>query len=151
MSVLAIENLNVRPKSNISVIVLICCCIVLLPIYKGGYRPVPTTLFFITCAVIFVLSQQFVDFGSNLKYPLLVKDRDEFMRLAENSKIALGDWFTSPLHPVKANLDDWHFNEADFPNAVFAAQHVVNLPTTNIESKRVINFLSQNINLIMSA
>ena len=41
---------------------------------------------------------------SFLKYPLLVERREEFMLLAEKNRIEHGDWFMSPLHPVKGDL-----------------------------------------------
>jgi len=48
---------------------------------------------------------------SFLKYPISVKDRKKFMKLAEESQIALGDWFTSPIHPVEKDLHQWEFDE----------------------------------------
>jgi len=87
---------------------------------------------------------------SFLKYPLLVKDRQQFMKLAEKRKISLGDWFTSPLHPVSTNLSLWHFESKKYPNGIRAANEVVNLPTdvTGIELERVLTFLSEHSDLI---
>lgn len=87
---------------------------------------------------------------SFLKYPLLVKDRDRFFFLAQMSKISLGDWFVSPLHPVKDhNLCLWSFNKKDFPVAVYASEHVVNLPTDIESTDAVISFLEKNLSEIL--
>ncbi len=80
---------------------------------------------------------------SFLKYPLLVKDRDEFMKLATNARIALGEWFTSPLHPVQGDLSLWQLNKDSYPIATYLSDHVVNLPTTPINVNRVVKFLEQ--------
>jgi len=87
---------------------------------------------------------------SFLKYPLLVKDRERFMDIAEKSRVSLGDWFTSPLHPVKTSFNLWQFEPDNYPNGVRAAKEVVNLPT-DIEGKalkRVLTFLEENADLI---
>ena len=86
-----------------------------------------------------------------LKYPLLVHDRDGFMRKAEEARISLGDWFRSPLHPVEGDLDKWGFEPERYPNAVFAAAHVVNLPTDSKNPDRVLEFVEKNRDLIFDA
>jgi len=87
---------------------------------------------------------------SFLKYPLRVKDRALFFELAEENKITLGDWFTSPLHPVTESLSRWHFDPTLFPNSSEAASEVVNLPTdlSPDETHRVVSFLIENLELI---
>ena len=42
-----------------------------------------------------------------LKYPVFVKDREEFFNYARKHKIELGDWFNSPIHPVQCNFGKW--------------------------------------------
>ena len=83
-----------------------------------------------------------------LKYPLLVHDRDGFMRKAEEARIPLGDWFRSPLHPVEGDLSKWGFEPERYPNAVFAAAHVVNLPTDTKHPEKVLEFVDKNKDLI---
>ena len=78
-----------------------------------------------------------------LKYPLLVNNRDEFMQLAEQHRIALGEWFTSPLHPVEGDLSAWQFDAKQYPVATYLASHVVNLPTTPKDINRVVRFLER--------
>jgi dTDP-4-amino-4,6-dideoxygalactose transaminase len=84
-----------------------------------------------------------------LKYPLLVKDRNAFFHYAQEAHIPLGDWFISPLHPVMGDLSEWGFDPERYPNAVFAAAHVVNLPTDTHHPDKVIAFLEKHTDLIL--
>lgn len=90
----------------------------------------------------FVPTEQFSD-HSFLKYPLLVKERFTVMRLAEENKIPLGEWFCSPLHPVKKHFEQWQLNPNDFPNAKYAAERMLNIPTDIKNIQRVLNFLTE--------
>ena len=84
-----------------------------------------------------------------LKYPLLVNQRSEFMALAEKHRINLGEWFTSPLHPVEGDLSAWKFQREHFPVAQYLSSHVVNLPTTPSNIDRVLSFLEQHSDFIV--
>lgn len=84
-----------------------------------------------------------------LKYPILVKDRELFLNLAEKNRIELGDWFISPLHPIVGDLTPWQFDANLFPVASFVSQHVVNLPTNLANIDRVLAFIEDNINIIV--
>ncbi len=85
-----------------------------------------------------------------LLYPFLVKDKSRFLKKASQHKIRLGDWFSSPLHPITQNLAAWHFKPSDFPNAHYISTHILNLPTgfeISVEkAKRIISFLQKNQN-----
>lgn len=83
-----------------------------------------------------------------LKYPVLVRDRASFMRIAEQEKIELGDWFNSPLHPVQGDLSAWGLNPDYFPNASHVASHIVNLPTRS-DTDKVTRFLQRHISELM--
>lgn len=83
-----------------------------------------------------------------LKYPILVKDRNLFLRLAEEDKISLGDWFLSPLHPVKENLEQWELKRDMFPVANRISEKILNLPTDVKDNIRVLNFLSKHLELL---
>lgn len=83
-----------------------------------------------------------------LKYPLLVKDRSFFLQLAEKSKLPFGDWFNSPLHPVKGSLLPWGLNVEDFPEAKKISEHLVNIPLET-SMPRLINFLELYTNEII--
>lgn len=64
-----------------------------------------------------------------LKYPLFVRDRQEFFKLAEKAKIELGDWFLSPIHPVQSGFEKWNYHWGENPIGEKLSQHVINLPT----------------------
>ena len=83
-----------------------------------------------------------------LKYPLLVKNRDVFFEHAEKFNITLGDWFLSPLHPIKGDLNKWNFDREKFPIADLLSSKIVNLPTDIKNSNEVIKFLELNLELI---
>jgi dTDP-4-amino-4,6-dideoxygalactose transaminase len=81
---------------------------------------------------------------SFLKYPIFVKDRDAFMKKAEKSKIRLGDWFLSPIHPVSENFELWNLTIQEFPQSRHFSTHILNLPTDTKNSEKVISFLKAN-------
>ncbi|OHD23458.1 MAG: hypothetical protein A2Y38_10215 [Spirochaetes bacterium GWB1_59_5] len=83
-----------------------------------------------------------------LKYPLLVKDRETFTAKAKEAHIPLGDWFCSALHPIEGDLTPWDFDTSLYPNAVFAAAHVVNLPADTRAPEKVLDFVDKNMSLI---
>ena len=86
-----------------------------------------------------------------LKYPLLVNDRDKFMTLAGKYNLAIGDWFLSPLHPVKGDLIAWDYQAKSCPNAEFISKHIVNLPTLINEKEfmKLKEFLSSNQQMLL--
>jgi perosamine synthetase len=95
------------------------------------------------------VSEKFWDDHSFLVYPILVKDREVFNKKAEKRQIRTGDWFISPLHPVKSNLSNWDLDEKKVPNSSFLSKHLVNLPTIEKDIKGVLGFLNENIDNIL--
>lgn len=87
-----------------------------------------------------------------LKFPLLVKDRMKFFKLAEEEKIELGDWFVSPIHPITKNLELWCYKWGENPVAEKISMHIVNLPThpqvTEDYVDQIAQFLKKNRNEI---
>lgn len=87
------------------------------------------------------------------KYPLLVKDPEYIFSEAEKANLPIHDWFTTPLYPVSENLEQWQFDEFQFPIAVKISQHVINLPTdlsvTDKMATTVVEFLSVNKSQLM--
>ena len=87
-----------------------------------------------------------------LTFPLLVKDRMKFFRLAEKEKIELGDWFVSPIHPITKDFELWHYRWGENPVAEKISQHIVNLPThTGITEDyvgRIAQFLEKNVEML---
>ncbi|HBE44905.1 MAG TPA: hypothetical protein DDW17_05475 [Deltaproteobacteria bacterium] len=90
-----------------------------------------------------------------LKFPLLVKDRMGFFKLAEKEKIELGDWFLSPIHPITKNFELWHYRWGENPVAEKISQHIVNLPThLQIDEdyrEKIAKFLKRNRRNIYSS
>ncbi|MBT5856604.1 hypothetical protein HOH87_08245 [bacterium] len=84
-----------------------------------------------------------------LKYPLLVSNRESFMKAAASAKVRLGEWFLSPLHPIEGDLGKWGFDTQKCPNSVRAAKHMVNLPTDTAKVDRVLQFLEAQIDDIL--
>jgi perosamine synthetase len=83
-----------------------------------------------------------------LKFPLLVKDRNKFFALAQRSKIELGDWFLSPIHPIQNKFELWNYKYSENPVREYASRHIVNLPTheriNEKEINKIYSFLKQN-------
>lgn len=95
------------------------------------------------------VNEDYDDNHSFLVYPLLVKDRPGFMLKAEKNHIKLGDWFVSPIHPVKENFIKWELDIESLPNASFLSKHLVNLPTMSNNIENVLTFLRNNIDEIL--
>jgi len=89
---------------------------------------------------------------SFLKYPILVKDREKFFKKAEKTNVELGDWFVSPIHPIKKDFHFWGYDYGLFPISETLAKHIVNLPThfgiSENEVNKIEKFLTDNKNLI---
>ncbi|MAZ36470.1 MAG: hypothetical protein CL842_03345 [Crocinitomicaceae bacterium] len=81
---------------------------------------------------------------SFLIYPILVKDREVFMKRAEDMGLPLGDWFISPIHPVKEHFEMWQLNTDDFPNANYLSKHILNIPLDKSNSEKYLFFLKEN-------
>jgi len=84
-----------------------------------------------------------------LKYPILVKDRDLFLKIAENEKIIISDWFLSPIHPIKNNYELWGLETDYFPIAFEISKRIVNLPTDTFDINAILNFLTLHLDLIV--
>ena len=79
---------------------------------------------------------------SFLKYPLLVKDKEKVMTIAQKEKIPLGDWLNSPLHPLQDNFFAWQLDLNTIPKATFAGKHIINVPLLS-NNEKVILFLQK--------
>lgn len=94
------------------------------------------------------IPQPLIEDHAFLKYPLLVQDRGAFLEKAEKARLPLGDWFISPLHPVKSSLIPWGLNIDEYPHACYISEHLVNLPLEG-DLSRLINFLELYQNEIL--
>ncbi|MBN4066179.1 DegT/DnrJ/EryC1/StrS family aminotransferase [Candidatus Amoebophilus asiaticus] len=64
-----------------------------------------------------------------LRYPLLVSNRNRFMEEAMRKNIEVGDWFISPIHPIKDKFEKWDYDWGSNPVAERICQQIINLPT----------------------
>lgn len=82
---------------------------------------------------------------SFLKFPLFVKNRKLFLKLAEEAKVELGDWFVSPIHPIEKDFHLWNYVMGSNKIGEKYCEHIVNLPThlkiNNKELDKIEKFL----------
>lgn len=95
------------------------------------------------------VDSSFFNDHSFLKYPLLTSNRENLNKKASKEKVRLSDWFISPLHPVKDNLENWGFEKDKLPIAVDLASKLVNLPTETKKLSKVLKFIIKNKDLII--
>lgn len=88
------------------------------------------------------------------KYPILVKNRERFLKRAEKYKIPIHDWFISQIHPITENFHRWSLTPNEHPISKKIAGHIVNLPTDlSVDyqlKKKVARFLEINKDQIVS-
>jgi hypothetical protein len=63
--------------------------------------------------------------------------------MAEEKKIPLGEWFCSPLHPVKDHFEQWQLNPDNFPNAKYVSERMINLPTDTKNIQQILDFIQE--------
>ncbi len=83
---------------------------------------------------------------SALKFPIFVKNKTAFLKLASKAGIKLGDWMNSPIHPVEQHWETWFYYAGTAPVAEKYAQHILNLQTDLHlkEFKSTLAFIEQN-------
>ena len=69
-----------------------------------------------------------------LRYPILVRDKKDFLQKARERRLEVGDWFVSPLHPLEDNWDQFGYHQGTCPVAESLCERVVNLPTLTGDS-----------------
>lgn len=74
-----------------------------------------------------------------LRYPLLVKNKEVIIKIAQLKNIEIGDWFTSVLHPLKPPLNIAYYRNGECPIGERTARHIINLPThSRMDEKKVL-------------
>lgn len=63
-----------------------------------------------------------------LRFPVIVKNAEDFRLKAEKSNIILGNWYTEVIHCQGVDLCQLKYS-SDCPNAEWLVKHVINLPT----------------------
>ncbi len=80
---------------------------------------------------------------SFLRYPLLVADKNLFLKETARRNIECGDWFISPIHPVVTDFKKWFYTPGENPIAEKICSKIVNLPTHEKIEAKYINRLSK--------
>lgn len=92
---------------------------------------------------------------SYLKYSFFVKERNNFLQLAEKNKIEISDWFNSPIHPIQNSFHKWNYESGKNPISDKVSMYIVNLPTHKKINDNYIdklyNFLRKNRSLIFDS
>ncbi|MEV6342705.1 DegT/DnrJ/EryC1/StrS family aminotransferase [Actinoplanes sp. NPDC051851] len=64
-----------------------------------------------------------------LRLPVVVERKAEVLTAAAAAGVELGDWFVSPVHPLRgAALTEIGYEKGSCPNAEWAARHIVTFP-----------------------
>lgn len=78
-----------------------------------------------------------------VRYPLRVKDKTQVLSMAQKKSLELGDWFVSPLHPLKHNWEKLGYVAGSCPVAEDLCRTVVTLPThpgaTLMEASKILS------------
>jgi len=81
-------------------------------------------------------------------YPLQLTNKARLLEEARRSRVELGDWFSSPVHPLPEQ--EWSavgYQKGSCPLAESVSQHIVTLPchagVTPREAERTLRFLNQ--------
>jgi dTDP-4-amino-4,6-dideoxygalactose transaminase len=91
-----------------------------------------------------------------VRFPLLVRERDDLIRKSCASRVELGTWFETPLHPLP--LEEHHrygYLIGSCPQAESVAAGAINLPlheqVTDFDASRVIEFVLSAANKLQQA
>jgi perosamine synthetase len=83
-----------------------------------------------------------------LRYPILVENKEEIIKKAKEEKIEIGDWYFTPIHPLKEK--DWKFvnyQKGMCKIAEAICQKLVHLPTyeklKEKEISKIVEFLKK--------
>ncbi len=64
-----------------------------------------------------------------LRYPLWVPDKRAFIKGCTARGVAVGDWFSTPVHPSDPGIEALAYRPGSCPRAEAMTRHIVNLPT----------------------
>jgi len=82
-----------------------------------------------------------------LRYPILLNNKNHVLTQAKKNGIYLGDWYSTPITPIKTDFNAFFYILDSCPNAEELVHRLINLPThINIsmdDAKRIINFLKK--------
>jgi dTDP-4-amino-4,6-dideoxygalactose transaminase len=83
-----------------------------------------------------------------MRYPVLARDKEHVLRAARQRRIELGDWYTSPIHPLEET--QWAavgYRKGMCPAAEEASRRIVTLPiyagVTESTASNCLSFLDE--------
>jgi perosamine synthetase len=83
-----------------------------------------------------------------LRYPIRVANKSELLQKAEYSRVEIGSWFDSALHPIRHSLERFGYSEGQCPVAEQTANEVINLPVhlgvSAREAEQIVNFVCKH-------
>jgi perosamine synthetase len=83
-----------------------------------------------------------------LRYPIRVANKAALLQKAEYSRVEVGSWFESALHPIRNSLELFDYQEGHCPLGERVANEVINLPVhpgvSIREAHRIVNFICKH-------
>lgn len=80
-----------------------------------------------------------------VRFPIVVADKAEIIRYMRAQAVAVGDWFSAPVHPRAVDQAAAGYRAGSCPEAEWAVAHIANLPITprmsDADVQRVVNLL----------
>ena len=74
------------------------------------------------------------------RFPIFVKNKKDLLSMARQTNIELADWYNTPIHPlVGDDLRKVFYEPGECPNAEYAAETLVSLPTNEKVGKEFLN------------
>src|SRR3989344_1344176 len=81
-----------------------------------------------------------------LRYPILLNNKNHVLTQAKKNGIYLGDWYSTPITPIKTDFNAFFYILDSCPNAEELVHRLINLPThINIkpdEAKKICTFIN---------
>ena len=88
-----------------------------------------------------------------IRFPILVSDRKAFLTAAAASRIPMGDWMLSPIHPIEGEFEKWSYHWGSNPQGEYLSTHVVNLFTdlsvSEKQARRTCQFLETQREMLL--
>lgn len=87
-----------------------------------------------------------IEHSANLRFPIFVKDREQLIARLKRRGMYVSDiWYDAPIAPKKY-AGRLAYQKGTCPNAEFAAEHILNLPTHINVSARAASMIAGEVN-----
>ena len=80
-----------------------------------------------------------------IRYPILVKNRDQIWKKFKKKSIYLGKWYSQPISPAPLKMEKLGYQEGSCPEAEKASRLILNLPTliSKTAASKIVKLLEQ--------